>query len=126
MRQLIDDHNIQRGTQLALWDHDYNAIGLMDPDGFLADRYYDIPDDDTYVVGLHRLWTTANSARDSILANHQVIAFKSCYGASLIETDAMNGRNFARSSEASTSLESLRWTGRSTGRRDRPMIRIFG
>jgi hypothetical protein len=41
------------------------------------------------VVGLHRLWTTSNSARDSILANHQMIAFKSCYEASLIETDAM-------------------------------------
>ncbi|MBK9304444.1 MAG: T9SS type A sorting domain-containing protein [bacterium] len=89
VRQLLDDHNVQRGTRLVLWDHDYNAIGLMDPDGDLADRYYDIPDDDTYVVGLHQLWTTANSARDSILANHQVIAFKSCYGASLIETDAM-------------------------------------
>lgn len=89
VRQLIDNHNTQRGTRFVLWDHDYNAIGLMDPDGFIADRFYYIPDDDTYVVGLHRLWTTSNAARDSILANHQVIAFKSCYGASLIETDAM-------------------------------------
>lgn len=89
VRQLIDDHNTQRGTHFVLWDHDYNAIGLMDPDGLMPGRYYHIPDDDTYVVGLHQLWTTANSARDSILANHQVVAFKSCYGASLIETDAM-------------------------------------
>ncbi len=89
VRQLIDNYNTQYGTQFVLWDHDYNAIGLMDPDGAMPGRYYHIPDDDTYVVGLHQLWTTSNSARDSILTNHQVIAFKSCYGGSLIETDAM-------------------------------------
>ncbi|MBA4378222.1 MAG: hypothetical protein C0395_06125 [Gemmatimonas sp.] len=89
VRQLLDNFNTQRGTRLVLWDHDYNAIGLMDPNGTITDRIYDIPGDDTYVVGLHALWSTSNSARDSILANHQVIAFKSCYGASLIETDAM-------------------------------------
>ena len=32
--------------------------------------------------GLHVLWTTSNSARADILANHEVIAFKSCYTAS--------------------------------------------
>jgi hypothetical protein len=32
------------------------------------------------------LWTTANAARDSILQNHDVIAFKSCYPASSIPT----------------------------------------
>lgn len=89
VRQLVIDYNTQHGTHFVLWDHDYNAIGLTDPRGLKVARCYNIPNDNTDPVGLHELWTTSNSARDSILANHQVIAFKSCYPNSDIYTDAM-------------------------------------
>jgi hypothetical protein len=89
VRQLIDDHNASQGTSLKLWDHDYNYLGLTDASGAVLDRSYDIPNDNTDPVGLHELWTTANAARDSILSRHEVIAFKSCYPASDITSDAM-------------------------------------
>ncbi len=38
-----------------------------------------MPNDNTDPDGLHELWTTANAARDSILARYDIIAFKSCY-----------------------------------------------
>jgi hypothetical protein len=88
IRGWITDWNAAKGTALELWDHDYNAIGLTDPDGHLVGESYVIPDDNTDPDGLLTLWTTPNSARVTILANHDVIAFKSCYPASNIETDA--------------------------------------
>ncbi|MFO7608894.1 MAG: hypothetical protein R6X35_06815 [Candidatus Krumholzibacteriia bacterium] len=63
----------------ALWDHDYNPIGLAGPDGIKQGYGYGIPDDNTDPDGLHTLWTTANAARDSILSRFDIIAFKSCY-----------------------------------------------
>jgi hypothetical protein len=89
VRRLISDYNSKQGTQFVLWDHDYNYIGLTNPLGIAVGHSYDIPNDNTDPVGLYQLWTTANSARDSILINHQVIAFKSCYPASQIISDAM-------------------------------------
>lgn len=71
-----------------LWDHDYNQYGLKDAGGDDCGWSYGIPGDNTDPDGLHVLWTTANAARDSILANHRVIAFKSCYPASDIGSDA--------------------------------------
>ncbi|MCP4143888.1 MAG: hypothetical protein GY752_01245, partial [bacterium] len=49
---------------------------------------YNIPNDDTDPGGLHYLWTSSNSAKDAILANHEVIVFKSCYSASQITSDS--------------------------------------
>jgi len=86
MRTYIQNHNATAGTAYAFWDHDYNSIGLRDPDGTLVGYGYDIPDDNTDPDGLFTLWTTPNSARDAILANHEAIAFKSCYPASHIAT----------------------------------------
>ncbi len=73
----------------ALWDHDYNDIGLTAPDGTAQGYGFGIPGDNTDPDGLHTLWTTPNAARDSILSRFDVIAFKSCYEpATLIYTDA--------------------------------------
>ncbi len=87
VRGWIDDYNATQGTSFEFWDHDYNYIGLTDPDGTTLGTTYAIPDDNTDPEGLLTLWTTSNSARDLILNSHEVIAFKSCYPASDIESD---------------------------------------
>ena len=87
-RTMLAEMNQRDGTSFELWDHDYNHIGLRNPDGTFVGTY-DIPDDNTDPDGLHVLWTTDNAARTAILGNHEVIAFKSCYPASNITSDAM-------------------------------------
>lgn len=79
LRSEIATRSAAAETPLVFWDHDYNYIGLRNPAGNLLGYSFSIPNDNTDPVGLHQLWTTANAARDSILANYQVIAFKSCY-----------------------------------------------
>ncbi len=72
----------------ALWDHDYNPIGLSGPSGAKLGYSFNIPDDNTDPDGLHKLWTTDNAARDSLLSRFDVIVFKSCYEpTNLIRTD---------------------------------------
>ncbi|MDO9693434.1 MAG: hypothetical protein Q7W56_01740 [Candidatus Latescibacteria bacterium] len=88
MRGTIAQLNQGRGVPVQFWDHDYNAIGLRNPAGNYTGVSYGIPGDNTDPDGLHALWTTANSARTQILQNHQVIAFKSCYPASDVGSDA--------------------------------------
>ena len=88
VRPYIDGYNATQGTHLAFWDHDYNWEGLRDPAGSYVGHSYEIPGDNTDPDGLHYLWTVPNAARDSILANHEVIAFKSCYPASHVDSDA--------------------------------------
>ena len=87
VRATLAAYNQSRGTHVELWDHDYNSIGLRNPDGAYLGYGYDIPDDNTDPDGLYVLWTTSNSAREQILQNHQVIAFKSCFPASEITSD---------------------------------------
>lgn len=86
VRAWLADYNAHNGGDFTLWDHDYNSIGLRKGNGSYANWIYNIPDDNTDPIGLYKLWTTANAARDSILLNHDVIAFKSCYPASAIAT----------------------------------------
>lgn len=86
MRAWLSSYNSAHGTHYVFWDHDYNSPGLRRPTGALAGWSYNIPNDNTDPIGLHALWTTANAARDSILHNHEVIAFKSCFPASAIAT----------------------------------------
>ena len=86
-RNLLAEGGVRGHMEHPLWDHDYNYIGLTNPQGDLVGVSYDIPGDNTYPDGLHVLWTTNNAARDSIL-QYDVIAFKSCYPACDIETDA--------------------------------------
>lgn len=88
-RDYLTSINTAKGTDLVLWDHDYNYIGLTDVEGDLEGYNYSIPNDNTDPVGLHELWTTSNSARDSLLSRYDVIAFKSCYPASDITSEAM-------------------------------------
>ncbi len=87
-RQYLDDLNNDRGSDLVLWDHDYNYIGLSDFEGDLLGYHYSIPNDDTYPEGLHQLFTSNNAARDSLLARYDIIAFKSCFPTSDIATEA--------------------------------------
>jgi hypothetical protein len=89
MRAWLQTYNNQHNTGYVFWDHDYNYIGLRQQDGAFVSWIYNIPDDNTTPIGLHKLWTTANAARDSVLLNHDVIAFKSCYPASAITTPEM-------------------------------------
>ena len=90
-RAYLAQVNAQKTTQLQLWDHDYNYIGLTDPAGNLLNRHFNIPGDNTYPDGLHYLFTEPNPAiqaiRDSVL-QYDVIAFKSCFPASDIGTEA--------------------------------------
>lgn len=88
LRDWLAGYNAAHGTAYEFWDHDYNDIGLTGPDGSKPGISYQIPGDNTYPDGLHTLWTTANSARDRILDSHEVIAFKSCFPASDISSDA--------------------------------------
>jgi len=90
-RAYLAQVNAQKSTQLQLWDHDYNYIGLTDPDGTLLNRHFNIPGDNTYPDGLHVLFTEPHPAiqaiRDSVL-QYDVIAFKSCFPTCDITTDA--------------------------------------
>ena len=84
IRGYIADYNAANATSYELWDHGYNGDGLRNPQGVVTGTSYNIPDDNTDPDGLHTLWTTNNDARQQIMANHQVLAFKSCFPASAI------------------------------------------
>lgn len=92
MRAVFSASNTAYSTHFAFWDHGYNYNGLTDPDGHAIGVSYAIPNDNTDPDGLLYLWTSsaanATSARNQILANHQVIAFKSCFPASDIPDEA--------------------------------------
>jgi len=94
VRDWIADYNQASGTNFVLWDHDYNyredyhCWGLKNPSGVETEYGYNVPDNNTDPIGLHQLFTTANAARDSIINNHEVVAFKSCYPNSAIHSDA--------------------------------------
>ena len=95
MRGTIAAYNSTQGTHFGLWDHGYNSDGLRNPAGEETGTNYDIPGDNTDPDGLHDLWTSAEAdwtaSRDLIMANHEVIAFKSCYPASHIyDADTLN------------------------------------
>ncbi len=88
IREELSQLGAARGLDLRLWDHDYNDIGLTDPQGQTLGYSFQIPGDDTDPDGWHDIWTTGNATRDSLLSRFTVIAFKSCYTASAITSDA--------------------------------------
>ncbi|HOX25963.1 MAG TPA: T9SS type A sorting domain-containing protein [Candidatus Krumholzibacteria bacterium] len=88
MRAWFAAYDAHHGTAIRFWDHDYNYIGLNNAEGENLGYYYGHETGNTDPDGLHILWTTANAARDSILNRHDVIAFKSCFPASGIASDA--------------------------------------
>ncbi len=84
MRGWLATYNTTNSTSYELWDHGYNYEGLRNAAGTWTGVGYTIPGDNTDPDGLHTLWTTNNGARATIVTDHQVIAFKSCYPASAI------------------------------------------
>ncbi|NWF76913.1 MAG: Ig-like domain-containing protein, partial [Nitrospirae bacterium] len=88
MRGVISTYNSSHGTQFEFWDHGYNSDGLRNPQGEFTGTNYNIPGDNTDPDGLYNLWTSNETdyvnARNQILNNHEVIAFKSCFPASNI------------------------------------------
>lgn len=86
MRSVIASYNSSHGTQFEFWDHGYNSDGLRNAQGDITGTNYNIPGDNTDPEGLYNLWTSTEAeyvnARNQILDNHQVIAFKSCFPAS--------------------------------------------
>lgn len=84
-----------RGYQF--WDHDYNHIGLTQPDGRLTNAHYRIPGGrgggDTDVAGLAALFaqpvTDPPSNAFSRLLQHEVIIVKSCFPNSAVRDDGM-------------------------------------
>ncbi len=93
MRGVIGASNSAHGTAFAFWDHGYSGDGLRNPAGEDTGVSYGPPTDNTNPDGLHAIFTSAESdcaaCRAQILANHQVIAFKSCFPASAITDAAM-------------------------------------
>jgi len=83
----------QRLTDLGyeLYDHGYNDDGLVLADGTPAGRNFDVPDDNTNPDGLAAIF--AQPLHDppdntfSHLMEYDVIAFKSCFPVSNIESD---------------------------------------
>ncbi|MHB8078115.1 MAG: FlgD immunoglobulin-like domain containing protein [Candidatus Krumholzibacteriia bacterium] len=76
--------NAANGTQVVLWDHDYGPDhpiwGLSDPQGInLGYGYGEEFNNTIQVAGYRALFCTDNAARDSLLANHTIIAFKPGY-----------------------------------------------
>ncbi|HEY3282606.1 MAG TPA: dockerin type I repeat-containing protein [Armatimonadota bacterium] len=88
VREYITDYNRAQGTSYVFWDHGYNGEGLFGANGQSMNRDYAIPDDNTDPIGLYNLWTSSRAdcvkCRETILTNHEVIAFKSCFPASAI------------------------------------------
>ncbi len=85
VRQLLTDAGYQ------FWDHDYNYIGLTDPDGNPTGYSYTIPGDNTDPDGLYRIFRQSLLPLPlnafSGLMQHEVIIFKSCYPASDIVSE---------------------------------------
>lgn len=93
MRSVIAAYNSAHGAGFGFWDHGYNSSGLRDAAGTMLDINYAVPDDNTEPSGYAYLWTStqadATACRNQVMANHQVIAFKSCYTASAITAPDM-------------------------------------
>lgn len=83
MRGAATLYNAEHSTGYVFWDHGYNSDGLRNASGTFTGTSYNLPDDNTNTDGLGMLWTGSDpawtSVRTQILANHQVIAFKSCF-----------------------------------------------
>jgi hypothetical protein len=99
-RALIAEGNVRPLlTELGyqFWDHGYNNEGLVLPDGKTARASYRIPGNrgqgNTDVDGLVELFTQPVSDPPSNafsrLLQHEVIAFKSCFPNSAVESDEM-------------------------------------
>lgn len=75
--------------RVDLWDHDYNEIGLTDPQGRPAGRAFPVPDDDTDPAGLVRLLRRLLDGAPWELPAHDVLVLKSCFPNSAVTAEAM-------------------------------------
>jgi hypothetical protein len=73
------------------WDHDYNWPGLTDPEGNQKGYSYAVPDDNTDIAGLNRIFNQKVYSLPvntlSGLLQHEVIIFKSCYPNNAISSE---------------------------------------
>jgi hypothetical protein len=85
IRDWVADYNTAHSTTFEFWDHGYQADGLFNAQGESTGTSYGPPTDNTDPDGLLALWTGSGAdernAREEILANYRVIAFKPCFTA---------------------------------------------
>ncbi len=84
MRDSLAAWNLRHGTEVLLWDHDYGeghpVWGLSNTSGTnLGYSYGDEFNNTIQVNGYRELFTTVNASRDSLMHNHDLIAFKCGY-----------------------------------------------
>ncbi|MCZ7544107.1 MAG: hypothetical protein M5R40_11520 [Anaerolineae bacterium] len=76
----------------AFWDHGYNGDGLVDPAGDWLGVNWDVPGDNTDPDGWYDIFnqpvTDPPENTLSHMLQHDVIAFKSCFPASDIQSEA--------------------------------------
>ena len=91
MRGYVAAFNSAHAETFELWDQGYNGDGPRDQDGNDSGTMYEVPGDNTDVDGLNYLWTSpeldAVTCRNGFLADYDVIAFKSCFPNSAIDSD---------------------------------------
>lgn len=85
-RNLIEQGKVRELFQQAgynLWDHDYNDIGLRDPNGQFTGYSYNVPKDNTNPDGLAGIFQQPAYPLPfntfSGLLQHEVIILKSCF-----------------------------------------------
>ena len=83
---LIEQGEVREGLQemgYDFWDHNYNHIGLRDPEGSFTGYSYNVPNDNTDPDGLARIFNQRVYSLPvntlSGLMQHEVIALKSCF-----------------------------------------------
>ena len=84
-RELLEQYNKERGTNLTFWDHGYSSL----TDGKRPFTPYGIINHNTNPDGYFDLFTQPindppDNAFSRIMANHEVIVFKSCFTAARI------------------------------------------
>ena len=94
VRGIFDTFDVEHGTDFRFWDHDNDGpTGVTDPDGG-QHLGYDIPGDNNTPWDYRDLFQQPvndppDNAFSRLLANHQVIVFKSCFTMCHIESDAL-------------------------------------
>lgn len=93
-RNLIEQGQVRElftEAGISFWDHDYNHIGLRDPNGSYLGYSYNVPNDNTDPDGLAEIFAQEAYAAPvntlSGLLQHEVIAIKSCFPTSNITSD---------------------------------------
>ena len=86
IRELLGEEGYQ------FWDHNYNWIGLRDPQGNFRDYSYNVPGDNTDTDGFQGIFAQKvyNLPVNTIsgLFQHEVIIIKSCFPNSNVDSDA--------------------------------------